>query len=78
MRLLNDVTETIGYTPMVNLSRITKSFGTEGHIFAKLEYLNPAESSLNARGYLQVSHPEQTYVLPLNYYPLLKKGKILW
>ncbi|MBF4694737.1 PLP-dependent cysteine synthase family protein [Fusibacter ferrireducens] len=44
MSLLNDVTEAIGNTPMVNLSRITKAFGVEGHIFAKLEYLNPGFS----------------------------------
>lgn len=44
MKLLKDVTEAIGNTPMVNLSRITKVFGVEGNIFAKLEYLNPGFS----------------------------------
>lgn len=44
MKLLSDVTKAIGNTPMVNLSRITKSFGLEGNIFAKLEYLNPGFS----------------------------------
>ncbi|MFZ5967476.1 MAG: PLP-dependent cysteine synthase family protein [Bacillota bacterium] len=44
MKLMKDVTETIGNTPMVNLSRITKAFGVEGNIFAKLEYLNPGFS----------------------------------
>lgn len=43
-KLLKDVTEAIGNTPMVNLSRITKAFGVEGNIFAKLEYLNPGFS----------------------------------
>lgn len=44
VKIMKDVTEAIGNTPMVNLSRITKEFGVEGNIFAKLEYLNPGFS----------------------------------
>jgi len=44
MKLMKDVTEAIGKTPMVHLSRITKAFGVEGNIYAKLEYLNPGFS----------------------------------
>jgi cysteine synthase A len=40
--LLDSVLGTIGNTPLVELSRITR--GLEGHILAKLEYLNPGFS----------------------------------
>ena len=40
--LLDSVLGAIGKTPLVELSRITR--GLEGHILAKLEYLNPGFS----------------------------------
>ena len=40
--LLDSVLGAIGNTPLVELSRITR--GLEGHILAKLEYLNPGFS----------------------------------
>lgn len=43
-KLLRSITEVIGETPMLNLSRITKYYGVEGRIYAKLEYLNPGYS----------------------------------
>ncbi len=43
-KLLNNIYEVIGQTPMLNLSRITKHYGVEGKIYAKLEYLNPGFS----------------------------------
>ena len=43
-KLLNHVYEAIGETPMVRLDRITKAYGVEGSILAKLEYLNPGFS----------------------------------
>lgn len=43
-KLLNGIHEAIGDTKMVNLSRITRYYGVEGNIFAKLEYLNPGFS----------------------------------
>lgn len=42
--LMQSVYEAIGETPMLNLSRITKHYGVEGRIYAKLEYLNPGYS----------------------------------
>lgn len=36
--------ETIGNTPMVELSRLTKHYGVEGRILAKMEHLNPSSS----------------------------------
>ena len=44
IKIYENVSQAIGNTPMVNLSRITKIFGVEGNIFAKLEYLNPGFS----------------------------------
>lgn len=44
MKILENIYEAIGNTPMLHLSRITKHFGVEGNIYAKLEYLNPGFS----------------------------------
>eukprot|EP00039_Didymoeca_costata_P017141 m.314827 g.314827 ORF g.314827 m.314827 type:complete len:362 (-) comp16496_c1_seq8:126-1211(-) len=42
--VLSSVAETIGNTPLVDLSRLTKSYNLEGRILAKLEYFNPGFS----------------------------------
>lgn len=42
--LLPSIIETIGSTPLVELSRLTKKVNLPGRIFAKLEYLNPGFS----------------------------------
>ncbi|MCC0629206.1 MULTISPECIES: PLP-dependent cysteine synthase family protein [unclassified Clostridioides] len=44
MRVLNNVTEAIGNTHMLCLSKIVNEFGVEGNIYAKMEYLNPGFS----------------------------------
>ena len=41
-RLYPSIADAIGNTPLVELSRITR--GLKGHIFAKLEFLNPGYS----------------------------------
>ncbi len=44
-KILSDVTEAIGNTPLVDLSRVAKHHGiTNGKILAKLEYLSPGGS----------------------------------
>lgn len=43
-KLIKNIYEAIGETPMLQLRRITKHYGVEGNIFAKLEYLNPGFS----------------------------------
>lgn len=43
-KVLSAVYEAIGATPMVDLQRLTQFHGVEGHIYAKLEYLNPGFS----------------------------------
>ena len=40
--MFKSILQVIGQTPMIQISRLTQSF--EGHIFAKLEYLNPGFS----------------------------------
>lgn len=44
MKLLRNVAEAIGKTPLIRLSRVTEKYGVEGAIFAKLEFLNPGFS----------------------------------
>ena len=41
---ITNITQAIGNTPLMRLDRITKHFGLEGTIFAKLEHLNPSFS----------------------------------
>jgi cysteine synthase A len=41
-RLFNDITETIGRTPLVRLNRVTQ--GLDAEIYAKLEFFNPLGS----------------------------------
>lgn len=43
-KMVDNIFEIIGQTPMLRLSRITKHYNVEGNIFAKLEYLNPGFS----------------------------------
>lgn len=43
-KLIENIYEAIGETPLLRLSRITKHYGVKGNIFAKLEYLNPGFS----------------------------------
>jgi cysteine synthase A len=43
-KYITDITQAIGNTPLMRLDRITKHLNLEGHIFAKLEHLNPSFS----------------------------------
>jgi cysteine synthase len=43
-RIYNDVSEFIGNTPLVRLSRLMKEEGLETEILAKIEFVNPAGS----------------------------------
>ena len=45
-RLFNDITETIGHTPLVRLNHLTQDAGTEvgAEVYAKLEFFNPLSS----------------------------------
>lgn len=43
-KVLENIYEAIGNTPMLHLHKITEHYGVEGNIYAKLEYLNPGYS----------------------------------
>lgn len=43
-KLISNICEAIGETPLLNLKHITKKYGVDGQIYAKLEYLNPGYS----------------------------------
>lgn len=43
-KVYNDISETIGHTPLVRLSKVKKQFGTLGDVLIKLEFFNPLSS----------------------------------
>jgi cysteine synthase len=43
-RVYNDITETIGHTPLVRLSRMEAAANAKAHILMKLEFFNPLSS----------------------------------
>lgn len=43
-KIYDDITQTIGNTPLVRLSRLADKFLLEANILAKVEYFNPAGS----------------------------------
>src|SRR6185312_12243105 len=43
-RIYNDITETIGNTPLVRLNRTAKAHGAQADILLKLEFFNPLSS----------------------------------
>lgn len=72
MKMYEDVSQAIGNTPMVNLSRITKIFGVEGNIFAKLEYLNPGFSKKDRVALQMIVEAEEAGLLTPG------QGDIVW
>ena len=59
--ILSDVTQAIGETPIVDLSRITKHYGIEnGKILGKLEYLSPGGSKKDRIALSIIQHARQT------------------
>lgn len=58
--LLNNITEAIGGTPMIKLSKITKHYGVEGNIYAKLEYLNPGFSKKDRIALQMIKEAEES------------------
>ncbi|HUU49847.1 MAG TPA: cysteine synthase A [Nitrospinota bacterium] len=56
-RIFNDITETIGRTPLVRLNRITKDI--EATIVAKLEFFNPLHSVKDRIGVSMIERAER-------------------
>ncbi len=56
-RLLKDITETIGHTPLVRLNRVTR--GVCAEVYAKLEFFNPLGSVKDRIGYNMIASAER-------------------
>lgn len=50
MNIAKNVTDLVGNTPLLEFNNIEKEFNLDAHIFAKLEYLNPAGSAKDRIG----------------------------
>lgn len=59
-KLIQNIYEAIGETPLLNLSRITKHYGVEGQIYAKLEYLNPGYSKKDRPALQMIEEAEES------------------
>ncbi len=57
MRIFNDITETIGRTPLVKLNRISE--GAKGVLVAKLEFFNPCGSVKDRIGVSMIEAAEK-------------------
>ncbi|KAF0117190.1 MAG: cysteine synthase A [Hyphomonadaceae bacterium] len=65
-RIYNDITETIGATPLVRLSAIAKKYGVEANILAKLEFFNPIASVKDRIGVSMISELEALGIIKSN------------
>ena len=63
MRVLNNVTEAIGNTHMLHLSKIADEFGVQGNIYAKMEYLNPGFSKKDRVALQMITEAENAGLL---------------
>ncbi|MHA2247660.1 MAG: PLP-dependent cysteine synthase family protein [Candidatus Hodarchaeales archaeon] len=61
--ICKSIIETIGQTPLVELSRLVKNTGVDGHILAKLEYFNPGYSKKDRIGLQMIEDAEESGVL---------------
>ena len=59
-RIYNDITETVGATPLVRLNRIPKRDGIKAEILAKLEFFNPLASVKDRIGLAMIDAAEKT------------------
>jgi cysteine synthase A len=59
-RIYNDITETVGATPLVRLNRIPKRDGIKAEILAKLEFFNPLASVKDRIGLAMIEAAEKT------------------
>ncbi len=53
-KIYNDITETIGNTPLVRLSRTAAAHGAQAEILLKLEFFNPLSSVKDRIGFAMI------------------------
>jgi len=58
-RIYDSVTDTIGATPLIRLSRLVKDAGVRGHILAKCEFYNPLNSVKDRIGLAMIEAAEK-------------------
>jgi cysteine synthase A len=59
-RIYDDVTQTIGSTPLVRLSRLARDKGVQAEILAKLEFFNPLSSVKDRIGVAMIDALEES------------------
>jgi len=62
-RYITTITQAIGKTPLLRLNKIKQQLGTEGNIYAKLEYLNPSFSKKDRIALGMIEFAEQKGLL---------------
>ena len=58
-RIFNNITETIGATPLVRLENLAKKHGLKANILAKLEFFNPIASVKDRIGVAMIEELEE-------------------
>lgn len=58
-RIYNDITETMGATPLVKLNRLPAKAGAKGEVLAKLEFFNPMSSVKDRIGVAMIDAAEK-------------------
>ena len=66
-KIYNDITETIGNTPLVQLRRVAPQGGAR--VFIKLEYYNPTGSYKDRMARSVIECAERRGALSLGYFP---------
>lgn len=66
-KVLPDILEAIGQTPLVRLNRIPKLYGVKCEVFVKCEFLNPGGSVKDRIGYRMVQDAESAGILKPGY-----------
>ena len=63
MKKANIITDLIGNTPMLELSRYSQALGIESNLIAKLEYFNPAGSVKDRIGFAMIKDAEEKGII---------------
>src|ERR1700734_1313124 len=63
-RIYNDITETIGNTPLVRLNRPAKEHGAQAEILLKLEFFNPLSSVKDRIGFAMIDDALKSGKIP--------------